>query len=136
MDKKTIGLYLLLFAATLMTIGAFGNMFSSLPDIRDHFSYEPDTYWFNRLTASLILGSVGLLFNAGMKWLGALLQWSKDPGKQSAGAYILLASIIPNIISFVSLPLLTPSDWSHMIIHGLVIIIIPLGLFLRREHSE
>lgn len=132
MTRKTLGLYLLYSTAILGTIGALGHTFTSIPAISNHFSYEPDSYWGNRLTASLILGTTGLYFGAAMQWLGAYLFFTKDEGKYLAGLYVLILSIFPHIVSFFVLPLLTPSDWPHMIIHGLIIVLIPLSIYLRR----
>lgn len=132
MNQKTIGISLLFIAASLATIGALGHTLTSIPAIQGHFRYEADSYWFNRLMASLILGTTGLYFGAVILWLGTVMFGSKDIGRKTAGLYMLVLSIFPQIVSFIALPLLTPSDWPHMIIHGIVIVLIPLGIFLRR----
>lgn len=132
MNKKTVGLLLLFLAGILGIVGAFGHTLTSIPAIRGHFSYETDVYWFNRLTAGLILGTTGLHFGALMKWLGVIFVMQKDTGMRRAGLYVLLLSTLPHIVSFILLPLLTPQDASHMITHGLIIVLILLGLYLRK----
>ena len=128
MNKRRIGLTLLYLAFLLAAIGAVGQFLTSVPAIREHFSYEVEQYWFNRLTASLILGSTGLFFGVLIKGIGIYFLQKKE--LFTAGKIILLASILPHVVSFITLPLLTPSDWSHMITHGVIILFIPLGVYL------
>ena len=128
MNKRTLGLILLYLVFVLAAIGAVGQLLTSIPAIREHFSYEVDQYWFNRLTASLVLGSTGLFFGVLIKGIGIYFIQKKE--LVTAGMIILLASILPHVVSFITLPILTPSDWSHMITHGVIIILLPLGVYL------
>lgn len=128
MSKRSVGITLLSIAFLLGLIGAVGQLATSVPAIRGHFSYEADNYWFHRLTASLILGSTGLFFGVLVMGLGFYFLQKKE--FSLAGKIILLMSILPHIVSFITLPILTPSDWSHMITHGIIIIFLPLGVWL------
>ena len=57
--------------------------------------------------ASLILGSTGLLFGAAITLLGAALAASRDRGRAFACSLVLLASIVPHVVSIVAVPALT-----------------------------
>ena len=128
-----MGLLLLLIAGVIGTIGALGHLFTSISAIYQHFSYEIDIYWLNRLLASQILGSTGLFFGVLVFWMGVYLFTRKDKDVAKAGQVLLFISMLPHLVSFITLPLLTPSDWPHMITHGVVIVFLLVGIFLRKK---
>ncbi len=111
-------------------MGAVGATLGSIPAIHGRLGIDPDPYWNNRLLASLILGMVGLFFVALMTVVGASLASATDPGTRRAGKTILSLTVLPHLASLISLPTLTPEDWSHMISHALATLLTIIGLAL------
>lgn len=130
MKKRNIALFCFLFTAVLLLIGAVGNSLTSIPAMREHFSSEASLYWFNRMTAFMILGATGLYYGTLTTWIGVYYISRKEKAKQSTGKVLLLLSMLPQIPSIIALPLLTPSDWPHMITHIIAVLLISTGLFL------
>lgn len=102
-------------AGAAALIGAVGATLTSVPAIHGQLGIDPDPYWNNRLLANLILAATGLFFGAAIILLGAYLAASHDPGRAVGGSLLLLASILPQVVSIVAVPVLTPSDWTHTI---------------------
>ncbi len=128
--KRTIVLGCYVAAGIAALIGAMGAALTSVPAIHGQLGTDPDPYWNNRLMASLILGSTGLLFGAAITLLGAALAASRDRGRAFAGSLVLLASIVPHVVSIVAVPALTPRDWAHTIPHLISVALLTLGLAL------
>lgn len=115
-------------AAVIALTGAFGVVLGSVGDIQDRLGVDPDTYWNNRLQASLILGAVGLFFGVIVTLVGAYFASSRDPGKRFAGRVVLIVTVLPHLASIISLLALTPEDWSHTITHVLAVMLVVGGL--------
>lgn len=117
-------------AGVAALIGAAGATLTSVPAIHSQLGIDPDPYWNNRLLASLILGSTGLFFGAAMILLGAYLAASRDRGRAFGGSILLLASIVPQLVGIVAVPVLTPRDWTHTISHVISVALLTVGLLL------
>lgn len=119
-------------AGILALITAIGQMSTSIPALQGHFrGVEPAGYWLNRFTASLYLGSAGLYFTALVTLAEAYLFASTESGKQSAGKLILTISLLVHIPSILAVLLLTPSDWSHAVLHLVIMALTGTALLLR-----
>jgi hypothetical protein len=118
------------FAAGLTLVGALGFTFTSFPEVRQHFFSEPNSYWFNRLTANLILGGAGLYLGALVLGFGARMLQQSEAAVKKFGGQLLLIGALPRVVSLISLPLLTPEDWPHMIIHGFVVLLVGVSVWL------
>jgi len=126
----TVALACFYTAGIVALIGAVGATLGSIPAIHGRLGVDPDTYWNNRLLASLILGMTGLFFVALMTLVGAYLASATDPGAVRAGKTILILTVLPHLVSLISLPILTPEDWSHMIPHTLATLLTIVGIAL------
>jgi len=111
-------------------IGAVGATLGSIPAIHGRLGVDPDAYWNNRLLASLILGMAGLFFVALMTLVGAYLTSGVDPGAVRAGKIILILTVLPHLVSMISLPILTPEDWTHLITHAIATLLTIVGIAL------
>ncbi|MDQ3479960.1 MAG: hypothetical protein M3423_01280 [Actinomycetota bacterium] len=117
-------------AAIVAMTGVLGVLLGSVPDIQDRLGVDPDAYWNDRLQASLILGTLGLVFGVVVNLVGAYFASSRDPGKRMAGRVVLLVTILPHLASIISLLALTPEDWSHTITHVVTVVLIAAGLVI------
>jgi hypothetical protein len=79
-------------AAVVALTGALGVALGSVPEIQGRLGVDPDTYWNDRLQASLVLGAVGLFLGVIMTLVGAYLASSRDPGKRFAGRVVLIVT--------------------------------------------
>jgi drug/metabolite transporter (DMT)-like permease len=126
-----------LYAAGIVAlIGATGATLGSISAIYGRLGVDPDPYWNNRLLASLILGMTGLFFVALMTLVGAYLASTTDPGMVRAGTIILILTVLPHLVSLITLPILTPEDWPHMIPHTLATLLTIIGLALAWRTSS
>jgi len=120
-------------AALVALTGALGVLLGSVPDIGDRLGVDPDAYWNERLAAALLLGAVGLFFGVLVNLVGAYLASSRDQGKRLAGRIVLIVSILPHLVSIVSLLVYTPEDWTHTITHIITVVLIAVGLAILRS---
>lgn len=134
--RRTVALTCFVGAGVAALIGALGATLTSVPAIHGQLGVDPEPYWNDRLLASLILGSTGLLFGAATTLLGAYLAASRDRGRVAAGHLLLLASIVPHVVSIVAVPVLTPRDWTHTIPHLISVALLMIGLLLTRPWSS
>ncbi len=132
----TVALACFYAAGIVALIGAVGATLGSIPAIHGRLGVDPDPYWNNRLLASLILGMTGLFFVALMTLAGAYLASATDPGAVRAGRIILIVTVLPHLVSLISLPILTPEDWSHMIPHTLATLLTIVGIALAQRMSS
>ncbi len=132
----TVALGCFYAAGIVALIGAVGATLGSIPAIHGRLGVDPDTYWNNRLLASLILGMTGLFFVALMTLVGAYLASATDAGAVRAGKTILILTVLPHLVSLISLPILTPEDWAHMIPHALATLLTIVGIALAWRMSS
>ncbi len=132
----TVALACFYAAGIVALIGAVGATLGSIPDIHGRLGVDPDPYWNNRLLASLILGMTGLFFVALMTLAGAYLASATDPGAVRAGTIILVLTVLPHLVSLITLPMLTPEDWPHMIPHALASLFTIAGIALAWRTSS
>ncbi len=113
-----IGAALMLLDAGLYSFGALGPIRAALN--------PPDAYWNRRLLLNLLLANMGLCFTALYTGIGAFLA-SSTP---NAARLVLILSVVVCLYSAVSVPLLTPRDWPHMLPRALAGVLILVGLLL------
>ncbi len=75
---------------------------------------------------NLLLANMGLYFTALFTGIGAVLAGSTP----NAARLVLLLSVVVCLYSAVSVPLLTPRDWPHMLPRVLAGVLILVGLLL------
>jgi|SRR5215467_14725643 len=113
-----IGAALMLLDAGTYSLGALGPIRAVLK--------PPDAYWNRRLLLNLLLANMGLYFTALYTGIGAFLAGSAP----NTAHLVLLLSVVVCLYSAVSVPLLTPKDWPHIIPRALASVLILVGLIL------
>ena len=113
-----IGAALMLLDAGLYSFGALGPIRAALN--------PPDAYWNRRLLLNLLLANMGLYFTALYTGIGAFLAGPAP----NAARLVLILSVVVCLYSAVSVPLLTPRDWPHMLPRVLAGVLILVGLLL------
>jgi hypothetical protein len=110
----------LLWTSAGLSLSTFiGHAATSIPAITGHYwPDETSLYWRNRLLASQILGSTGLALTTAAHVAGAILHRSGIPARRRAGRILTIMSIVPHVVSAIVVPVLTPRDWSHGVLHG------------------
>lgn len=108
---------LLWTAAGVSLTNVIGHAATSIPAMVGHYRDEPSQYWRNRLLASQILGSTALSLTLATHVMGAAFHRSRSAGMRRAGRFLTVAAIAAHVVSAVVVPVLTPSDWEHGLIH-------------------
>lgn len=123
-------------AAAVRSIQFSGYLVSSVPAVRGYFSqFSPEQYWLNRLFATSILGGIGQLTLVLITLLGAY-QLSQAGAVSRFGRYLLLISLIPNLISITTILVLTPGDWPHTILLFTAVGLVAAALWLERKTAS
>jgi hypothetical protein len=114
---------LFISAAALMFIDAVGYSLGALPPL--HRALAPgDRYLNRRVLLNLMLANAGLYFTSIYTFVGAYLA-----GIAPHAAFIVMAvSLVVCLYSAVTIPLLTPRDWKHVILRGVAGMLILFGL--------
>jgi len=111
--------------AALMLLDAVSYSLGAIRPIRAGIK-APNAYWDRRLLLNLLLANMGLYFTGLFTLIGAFLARS-TPG---AAQLVLLLSTVVCLYSVVSVLLLTPKDWLHMLPRALAAVLIAVGLFI------
>ncbi|HEX6557511.1 MAG TPA: hypothetical protein VF026_32405 [Ktedonobacteraceae bacterium] len=111
--------------AVLMLLDAVSYSLGAIRPIRAGVK-APNAYWDRRLLLNLLLANMGLYFTGLYTLIGAFLAES-TPG---AARLVLLLSTVVCLYSVVSVLLLTPKDWLHILPRALAAVLIAVGLFI------
>ena len=106
-------------AAVLMIVDAIGYSSGALGPLQRIFG-PTDPYVKKRLTLNLLLANQGLYF-AGFTAVVGAVYINKQP--QAANAIELLC-LLTCIYTLITVPLLTPRDWPHVLPRGLAAVLI------------
>jgi len=112
--------------AALMLLDAVSYSLGAIRPLRAGVK-APNAYWDRRLLLNLLLANMGLYFTALFTLIGALLARTMPQAVQ----WTLLLSIVVCLYSGVSVLLLTPKDWLHLLPRVLAAVLIGIGLFIR-----
>lgn len=116
--------------AALMLLDAISYSLGAIRGIRAGIRASmksPNAYWDRRLLLNLLLANMGLYFTSLYTFIGAFLA-STAP---QAALPLLLLSLVVCLYSSISVPILTPKDWPHIVPRALAAILILVGLFIR-----
>jgi hypothetical protein len=108
-----------------MIIDAIGYSVGALEPLQRAFR-SPDPYLKKRLTLNLLLANQGLYF-AGFAALIGAAYINTQP--QAAKA-IELMCLLTCVYTLITVPVLTPRDWPHVLPRGLAAVLIVVGWML------
>jgi hypothetical protein len=104
---------LLLIAAALMFLDAVAYSLGALGPIQRALR-PADPYWKRRLTLNLLLANQGLYFAAVAAFIGAVYI---DTQPQAANVIEIL-SLLTCAYTVITVPVVTPKDWPHVLPRG------------------
>jgi len=110
---------MLSIAAAFMLLDAVGYSLGALGPIRRALRSD-DPYWNRRLTLNLLLANQGLYFAGVAATLGAIYV---DTQSQAANAIEVLC-LLTCIYTVVTVTMLTPKDWPHVLPRGIAGVLI------------
>ena len=103
-----------LIAAAFMLLDAVGYSLGAFGPIRRALRSD-DPYWTRRLTLNLLLANQGLYFAGLAAVVGAVYV---DTQPQAANAIEALC-LLTCVYTVVTVPVLTPTDWPHVLPRGI-----------------
>jgi hypothetical protein len=112
-------------AAALMVVDAIGYSIGALGPLQRILG-PTDPYLKRRLTLNLLLANQGLYFAGFAAWVGVVYVNSQP---QAAKAIELLC-FLTCIYTLVTVPVLTPRDWPHVLPRGLAAVLISAAWML------
>jgi len=113
-------------AAAFMLLDAVGYSLGALGPIQRALK-PPDQYWRRRLLLNVLLANQGLYFAGVTAVVGAIYV---DTQPRAAQAIEILC-LVTCAYTLVTVPLITPKDWSHVVPRGLAGVLIVAALTLR-----
>jgi hypothetical protein len=112
-------------AAALMIVDAVGYSLGALGPLQRVLG-PTDPYVKKRLTLNLLLANQGLYFAGFAAWVGVVYSNTQPQAAQA----IELLCLLTCVYTLITVPVLTPRDWQHVLPRGLAAILISAACML------